>query len=351
MNIESKIFKNEEVLSFEYLPEFLPHRENQIKQLARNLMPASKGRKPQNTFIFGPSGIGKTAVVKFVFREFENYSGIKTVYINCWDFNTAQAILTETVLRLGFPVPRRGWAKDEILSRLIEVLGKSKKGLIICLDEVDQLIFKSQEVLYDLLRLNQYVKNPIGIVFVSNNPHIFANLEERIKSSLSIEEIEFKPYSLMEMKDILEERIKEGFFKVESGVGLIVANHAVKKGGDVRVGLECLLKAGRIAEEENANMLKVEHVKKVLKEVKEIKPEILKERVNEVEKEILKILGERESFTSGELYKIYSNKAENPITQRRFREFLKHLASIGLIKIREKKKGKGRTRIISSINF
>ncbi len=346
MNIESKIFKNEEVLSPEYLPEFLPHRENQIKQLARNLMPASQGRKPQNTFIFGPSGIGKTAVVKFVFREFESYSGIKTVYINCWDFNTTQAILTEIVLRLGFPVPRRGWAKDEILSRLIEILEKSKKGLIVCLDEIDQLIFKSQEVLYDLLRLNQYVKNPIGIVFVSNNPHVFANVEQRIKSSLNIEEIEFKPYSLMEMKDILEERIKEGFFKVEKGVSLIVANHAVKKGSDVRVGLECLLKAGRIAEEENADILKVEHVKKVLKEVKEVKPKILKERISETEKEILKILEEKRSFTSGELYKVYSNKTENPITQRRFREFLKHLASIGLIKIKEKKT-RGKTRIIS----
>lgn len=346
---ESKIFKSEEVLSPEYLPEFLPHRENQIKQLAKNLFPASQGRKPQNTFIFGSSGIGKTAVVKFVFREFENYSGIKTIYINCWDFNTTQAILTEIVLNLGFPVPRRGWAKDEILSRLIEILEKSKKGLIVCLDEVDQLIFKSQEVLYDLLRLNQYVKNPIGIVFVSNNPHVFANLEQRIRSSLSIEEIEFKSYSLMEIKDILEERIKNGFFKVEKGVSLMIANHTVKKGGDIRVGLECLLKAGRLAEEENAEILKVEHVKKVLKDVEKVKPKILKERVSKVEKEILKILEEKESLISGELYKIYSSRVENPITQRRFREFLKHLASIGLIKIKEEKKARGRTRIISKV--
>ena len=47
--IESTIFKREEVLSTEYMPAELPHREGEVQQLARNIMPASRGRKPQNT--------------------------------------------------------------------------------------------------------------------------------------------------------------------------------------------------------------------------------------------------------------------------------------------------------------
>jgi len=349
MNFESTIFKNENVLLPEYLPEILPHRENQIKQLARNLLPASQGRKPQNTFIFGPPGIGKTAVVKFVFREFEKYSGIKTIYINCWEFNTTQAILSELVINLGFPIPRRGWAKDEILSRLIEVLEKSKKALIVCLDEVDQLIFKSQEVLYDLLRINQYVENPTGLVFVSNNPYIFSNVDTRIKSSLSLDEIEFKPYSLQELKDIIEERIKNAFFSVEKGVSLLVANYTLKKGGDVRVGLECLLKAGRLAESENSKILEVEHIKRILKDVKEAKPEIIKEKVSETEKIILKIL-ENGEVTISELYKAYCERVEKPLTLRRLRDYLNHLESVGLVKVR-KMKGKSLIRLSKSFKL
>jgi len=186
------------------------------------------------------------------------------------------------------------------------------------------------------------------LIFISNDPYVFASLEQRIRSSLSIEEIEFKPYSLEEMKDILEERAKLAFFSVEKGVVLLAANHAVKKGGDVRVGLECLLKAGRIAERENANLVKVEHLKKVLKEVKRVKPRILRERLNESEKEILKILEEeKRNFTSGELYRIYSSKAKNPVSERSFRNYLNHLASIGLIKIRKAKGIRGKTRLIS----
>lgn len=344
---KSEIFKNEEVLSSEYLPEMLPHRENQIKQLANNLLPASKGRKPQNTFIFGSPGIGKTASIKYVFREFEDYSGTKTIYMNCWNFNTTLAVLSKIVSDFGVFVQRRGWAKDEVISRLIEALEKSKKALIVCLDEVDQLIYKDQKVLYDLLRLNQYVNNPLGLIFISNNPHIFANLEPRIMSSLSLDEIEFKPYTLQEMKNILQERISYAFYSVEEGVVALASAHAVNKGGDVRVGLECLLKAGRLAEHEHANKVKVEHVKRVLKSVGEVKPEILKERVSDVEKLILNVTNRKKKTTFDGLYDEYVKLIEEPLTKRMFREYVDHLASLNLIKIGKRKLGK--SRIISKV--
>lgn len=343
---ESRIFKNEEILSPEYLPDILPHREQQIKQLADNLLPASKGRKPQNTFLFGGPGIGKTASVKYVFREFEEYSGIKTIYLNCWDYNTALAVLSEITIRLGYLSQRRGWAKDEVVSRFVEALKKLNKGLIVCLDEVDQLVYKDQSALYDLLRINQYVNTPVGLIFISNNPHVFADLEPRIRSSLAIDEIEFKPYSLEEMKNILKERAKFGLFSLEEGVLALVSNRAVQKGGDVRIGLECLLKAGRLAEQEGADKMKVEHVKKILKEVQPVKPNIIKENVNEVEKTILDILENGEmGFT--DLYKKYSQLVEKPLTIRMFREYVNHLMELNMVNMKKRKvNGK---RIISKV--
>lgn len=334
---ESKIFKKEGVLSFEYLPEILPYRENQIKELADNLLPATKGRKPQNTFIYGAPGIGKTAAAKFVFRELENYSGIKTIYLNCWDFNTGISILAEITIRLGMPIGRRGLAKDEIMSRLTEVLAKSKKGLVICLDEVDQLVRKNQSVLYDLTRINQYVSNPVGLIMISNDKFIFSNIEPRIKSTLSIEEIEFKPYMIQEMKSILQDRAKTAFFSIEDGVVAIATNHAISKGGDVRVGLECLLKAGRVAEEENAEKVKVEHVRKIIKDVLKVKPQVLKENLDGIERIILDVLEENEGLSFGELYRRYCERAENPITERSFSEHVKHLDELNLAGIKKRK--------------
>ncbi|MEM5879025.1 MAG: AAA family ATPase, partial [Candidatus Aenigmatarchaeota archaeon] len=305
---------------------------------------------PQNTFIFGPPGTGKTASAKFVFREFENYSGIKTVYINCWDYKTIVAILSKISLELGSFVQRRGMSKDEILERAIEICNKLDKGLIICLDEVDQLVFHDKSALYDLLRLNQYVKIPVGLVFISNDPFVFVNVDPRVKSSLNVEEVEFKPYSLLEMRDILEERAKLAFSAFESAVVLLTANHAVQNGGDVRIGLDCLLKAGRQAEKIGSKKVEIFHVKAILMSVRPIKPEILKEKLNLDEKIILQVVEEKKKIFTDELYKIYCKRIDFPVSDRRFRDFLNHLEDIGLLKIFTRKRGViGRKRVVMKI--
>lgn len=348
---ESRIFKNEEILSPEYLPELLPHRENKIKLIAENLLPLSKGRRSQNTFLFGPPGVGKTATTKYIFREFEDFTErVKTIYINCWDYKSAHAILSKIANELNVFVQRRGMSKDEILEKVIEACRKINKSLVICLDEVDQLVFSDKEALYDLLRINQYIGNPVCLVFISNNKNVFAKVEPRIRSSLNIEEIELQPYSLDEMKDILQERAKLAFYSFESVVVIVAANRAVQQGGDVRIGLECLSKAGKEADSDNSKMLRVEHIKKILTEVRPVKPEIIKERISEDERTILKILDEKKQLFSGELYKEYCKMVENPISERTFRDLVNHLKEVSMVKIRERKRGiKGKTRVISKV--
>ena len=59
----SRIFKNRDVLLPDYLPNKLPHREEQIRKVASVLAQSLKGYKPNNLFIYGLTGTGKTAVV------------------------------------------------------------------------------------------------------------------------------------------------------------------------------------------------------------------------------------------------------------------------------------------------
>lgn len=149
-----------------------------------------------------------------------------------------------------------------------------------------------------------------------------------------------------EMKDILKERVKHAFHEgvVSSAIILLSATHALKKGGDVRVGLECLLRAGRNAERTNSRKVEVRHLKEVLKEVKRAKPRILKERIGEEERIILKILDEVDSLDVTQLYERYSKISKKPIARRTFRNKINELLRLGLIKAR---KGVRRSRIIS----
>jgi Cdc6-like AAA superfamily ATPase len=160
-------------------------------------------------------------------------------------------------------------------------------------------------------------------------------------SRLNLEDIEFKPYTIQEMKDIIQERIENAFHNVEEGVAALTAAHAINKSGDVRVGLQCLMKAGRLAEKEKSDKLKTSHIKSVLKEVKDAKPEILKGNVTDVEKLVVDIVNDGKT-TFDELYSEYSNRVESPLTKRMFREYVNHLTELNLIKIGKRKLGKSR---------
>jgi len=131
---------------------------------------------------------------------------------------------------------------------------------------------------------------------------------------------------------------------------ILIANSAVKGGGDVRIGLELLLKAGRLAEQKNSDKVGVEDVRNVIRDVGLVKPKILKDRINETEKIIIDMIANGK-LTSGELYKKYCESVEEPISERMFRNFINHLSEIGLIKVRDKKHAKGQTRIISRPSY
>ena len=83
-----KLFKDREVLRHDYLPEKLPHREEQIKLLGQTVAPVLRDSRCSNIFIYGKTGTGKTAVTKYVLSHLESKAKeygaqVKFCYINC----------------------------------------------------------------------------------------------------------------------------------------------------------------------------------------------------------------------------------------------------------------------------
>ena len=69
-----KIIKNRDVLRPTYVPEHLPHRDEQIKKIAMILAAALKGGTPSNLLLYGKTGTGKTAVAKYVLKHLKQKS-------------------------------------------------------------------------------------------------------------------------------------------------------------------------------------------------------------------------------------------------------------------------------------
>ena len=94
------IFENKEVLRPSYTPHKLPHRTDQINQMATILVSALRGNTPSNILIYGKTGTGKTASAKFVSQELESTSKKYDVpceveYINCEVTDTQYRVLAQ----------------------------------------------------------------------------------------------------------------------------------------------------------------------------------------------------------------------------------------------------------------
>lgn len=90
---EESLFTSPGILDIEYLPRLLPYREEQQGYLAgciKKLPSLGTG-----VLIHGPSGIGKTACIRWVFRELmeSGESDVVPVYINCWQDPELQNIV------------------------------------------------------------------------------------------------------------------------------------------------------------------------------------------------------------------------------------------------------------------
>jgi cell division control protein 6 len=377
------IFKNREYLRPTYTPEELPHREEQIHQLARILAAPLRGETPSNIFIYGKTGTGKTATVKHVVKELERVGDraprkVEVVYLNCEVVNTQYRILAtianvfldkmrerygrEYLSSLGLceQVPMTGWPTDQVYSCFFNAIDHDGQLAVIVLDEIDKLVQKSgDEVLYNLTRMNSDLKKAkVSIIGISNDLNFMGYLDPRVRSSLSEEEQVFPPYNGLELKDILERRAEMSFVDgaLNGGVIALCAAHAAREHGDARRALDMLRVAGELGEREGAEAITVEHVRQAFQKIEQDKMVEVVRTLPTQSKLVLYsivLLGERDvrKITTGDVYNVYRalcrQSSLDILTQRRVSDLISELDMMGIINARIISKGRyGRTKEI-----
>jgi orc1/cdc6 family replication initiation protein len=294
------------------------HREGQLRELERCLKPALRNKMIENVFLVGPSGTGKTTLAKWIL---ESYFKEISCYVNCWKYKSTHEVLKEILLNFQIPVHGRE-STGELTDKLEKII--EKKKLIVCLDEVDQL--KDFDILYTLAR------NGFGLILASTHYHALMNLPLRIKSSLALTEIEFPAYKPEELFDILKDRVRFSF-RPNTIKDELIRIVSVMAEGDARVGLEILRRAGKKAEDRNLRKVTIEEIKQAAKEAKRFKASFFLSKLNEHQKIIYEILGKKKRMASGELYREYCKVVKNPVVDRAYRNYMRRMVELGLVKV------------------
>lgn len=363
------IFKNKRVLQSDYTPESLKHREDSINQIAEVLAPSLRLDKPSNLFLYGKTGTGKTVTVRYTTKqinEVANKKGIplKIIYINCKlkkVADTEYRLVAELVRKLGSDVPATGLPTEEVYKAFFRIVDNDKQNLILVLDEIDQLVEKiGDEILYSLTRINSELnKAQVSIIGISNDLIFANNLDPRIKSSLSEEEIVFPPYNALQLKDILNLRAKIAFMPdvVSAGVIEKCAAYAAREHGDARRALELLRVAGEIAERKGFSRIEIQHIDDAEHKIEKDRiidsVECQPKQFHVVLYSIFSIFNKRRDFIhTGEVYDVYKavclQTNQRPLTQRRVSDIIGELDMLGIINAKTISKGRyGRTRDIT----
>ncbi len=370
---ENKIFANKFMLQTNYLPDIISHRDKQIEQIASILAPVLRGEKASNLFVFGQTGTGKTLSIQFVKDELlkraknseHTENKLRIEYVNCKlkkIADTEYRILAELIKKLGGEVPATGLPTNQIYNRFIEMLEQEKQVIIFIFDEIDQAVKKiSDNFLYNLTRLNSELsKTQIGIVGISNDLNFLENLDPRVKSSLSEEEILFPPYNALQLQDILVKRVEKAFKQgvVEEGVIAKCAAYAAREHGDARRALDLLRIAGELAEREAKAKVALYHVDLANEKMDRDKIlDTLQFAPRQLQLVMFAIIHLTESkklsqiFTGNvyQLYQQFCNKTKTEIlTQRRVSDLIGEADMLGLINANVISKGRhGRTREVT----
>ncbi len=359
-----RIFVDKEKLHPDYIPDKLPHREEQIRRVGSILIPALEGVRPNNILIYGLTGTGKTAVTLFVLKRLEEKtielgSKFKYAYVNTRKTDTPYRILAEIARSLGLRIPHTGLAKAEVYRRYIEALENWGGIHVVVLDEIDYYVKNhGDDLLYKLARINEELRTAkVSIIGITNDINFIENLDPRVRSSLGEEEIVFPPYNAEQLEDILWERAKEAFSPGAISLDVIkyCAALAAREHGDARRALDLLRVAGEIAEREGSEKVLIKHVKQASLEIEygRIQQVIttLPLHAKLVLKAIAMIVREKEHATTGETYDKYRILAKNmgldPLTQRRVSEIINELDMLGLVNAIVVNRGRyGKTKMI-----
>lgn len=363
----SSIIKEPKTLDFDYIPEELPHRTSQLRQLAQLFKPALAGLS-QNAVIRGPVGTGKTVLTKKFCQRLVGIARkegkiIEYVHINCRKRSTDSMVLLGILTHFDPRFPDRGFSVQEMLDVLRRQLQRREAHLLLVLDEADALLKKSgSNLIYNLTRFSDDItqpQTPLSVIMISQKD-VISELDPAALSTFKRSNvINLAKYTRDELFDIIQQRITLAFHQgtVLQESSELIADIA-SGWGDARFAIELLWKAGMYTDEQHEQLLIPEHVRTAKAETYSVVTETKLQNLTQHQLLTLLAIAKRLQksqatyITTGEIENTYAitceEYGEKPRAHTMFWNYLKEIEHAGFIQIKLSGKGHlGTTQLVS----
>lgn len=269
---ETVLVKNNDVLRDDWQPEELVEREEKLDEYTSALTPVIKGWQPNNIFLYGVTGCGKTVatrqLVGELFDEARKHDDLdlNVIELNCKSLNSSYQVAINLVNEIRNPsyrlttvelekqkLAQTGYPQQRVFDELYADIEEIGGTVLFILDEIDN-IGTSDDILYELprARTTYDLDAKVGVVGISNDFKFRDNLSPKVKDTLCEEEILFPPYNASELNEILRRRVEKAFVDedyLKDDVIPLCSAFAAQDSGSARQALRLLRKSADIAEQ------------------------------------------------------------------------------------------------------
>lgn len=272
LKASNQIFQDKHVFDPDYIPETFCHREKELTILSQLFLtlitePNSISRK---ILITGPSRSGKTVILKLFVNMLAEAGhkrnvDIHSIFLSCIDHSTREQVLLELTSQLP------SWGK-KLYSQIYDLVrlprsdANRRSHFLIVLDDIEYYREDWGELIELITSKLVHKKNITRISYIA----IISNEDFLERDSIDLKFrrniLRFSPHSKKELFAILKYRANIGF---HSGVFLdehieMVADNAYIKDSSIQYGLEVLRWAGKFAQEDHRNFIRLLDIRKAI---------------------------------------------------------------------------------------
>ena len=191
-------------------PGRLIGRDTERQQLRSFISEAVRSRRGGCTYISGPPGTGKSALLEEIFAEFSKVGSVTVANVNCVGIRSANEVYGKLVSDFGLDraITARS-EKDKLCNAFLPKIKAEGKSYLVVLDEIDSLLNGNCEVLYSLFEWALHKSSRLVLIGIANALDLTDRFLPQLKArNLKPRLLPFLPYDAGQIASIITEKLK-----------------------------------------------------------------------------------------------------------------------------------------------